>query len=442
MSLPRAIRRRPAFATLLVLWVVAMGAVVVSAVQTTALSEAVAGREALARVRAYWAARAGLEATIARLEYGTENPDLTDAYTIVEDMGDVAEGDLDEAVYQVSFTEQDRDLLGPADAHAKININAMSREALMLLPYMTEDVADAILDWVDSDEDVNPLGAEIGYYQSLGYPYQPRNAPMRSLQELELVAGVYPEYVRGEDWNLNSRLDPNEDDGDGAWPPDNADGALDAGWSALLTTESAGDVLAASGEERLDLSLASAADVARVAGVTTEQADVIVNYAATEGAAMRSFIQRELRQLASQGGGGSQSRVESLTNEQLAALLDECTIGPTDGAAGPIPGKLNINTAPAEVFEYLPNLDAATADSIILERDSKLNGFTSIVELLDVPSMSRRRLATIYDVLTVRSNAYVVSVRGRDARSGTEVEIVATVDRSTLPVVIRDITIR
>ena len=37
-----------------------------------------------------------------------------------------------------------------------------------------------------------------------------------------------PEFVRGEDWNLNGRLDPNEDDGDISYPPDNSDGKLDA----------------------------------------------------------------------------------------------------------------------------------------------------------------------------------------------------------------------
>ena len=55
----------------MVLWAIVLAAVVVSALQSASYSQAVAGREALARVRAYWAARGGVEATIARLEFNT-----------------------------------------------------------------------------------------------------------------------------------------------------------------------------------------------------------------------------------------------------------------------------------------------------------------------------------------------------------------------------------
>ena len=37
---------------------------------------------------------------------------------------------------------------------------------------------------------------------------------------------------------------------------------------------------------------------------------------------------------------------------------------------------------------------------------------------------------------------YVVTSRGRDARTGLEVEIVATLDRSSLPVVISAMVVR
>ena len=37
----------------------------------------------------------------------------------------------------------------------------------MGLPGMTEDVADAILDWLDTDDEPRELGAEIEYYSGL-----------------------------------------------------------------------------------------------------------------------------------------------------------------------------------------------------------------------------------------------------------------------------------
>ncbi len=442
---------RPAFATFLVLWVVAIAAVVIATIQTTAFSESVAGRESLARVRAYWAARAGLEATIARLEYATENPETSDAFAVVEDMIDVAEGSLAGAAYRVWYTEAGVTVLGPIDAHARLNINRMNAASLLTLPFMTEDTADAILDWIDADDDTRPLGAEIGYYQSLPYPYEPRNGPIRSLEELELVAGVYPEFVRGEDWNLNGILDPNEDDGDASLPYDNADGKLDAGWSAIITCLSVDDVLSPSGQERLDLRTASEGDIAQRIGVDSEQAKAIYDYiAAAQSPTMRNFIVNDLRQLVNsmtsgggggRGGGGGGSNVAPLDRDQLALLLDECVID-ADTSTGPKPGRLNINTCPAETLEYLPNIDPATADTIIFERESRPSGFTSIADLLDIPSISRRRLAQIYDVLTVRSNVYNVTCRGRDLNTGLEVEIVATIDRSTLPLTILEINVR
>jgi type II secretory pathway component PulK len=435
-------RRRRGVAILLVLWVLVIAAVVIGAVQSTAFSGAVSGRAALSRVRAHWAARAGVEATIARLEYATANPDLSDAFTVMQDMVDVARGSLQDAAYQVSHTLQGKEVLGPADAHAKININGMSTQALMTLPYMTEDVADAILDWIDADDDVNPLGAEVGFYQSQAHSYQPRNDLFRSMQELELVSGVIQEFVRGEDWNLNGRLDPNEDDGNVTLPMDSADGVLNAEWSGILTALSTDDVLSASGQERIELASADAGSVARATGMDLDQADVIVKYVqANEAATMADFIRQNLSQLRGADGQPINRQARNLTNEQLALLLDECEIE-SAATLGPIPGKVNINTCPAEVLEYIPQITPALADAIVLERDSLPKGFTSIVDLLNVPGINRNRLAQLYNVLTVRSNVYVVTCRGRDLKTGFEVEIVATIDRSSLPVRITELKTR
>lgn len=136
---------------------------------------------------------------------------------------------------------------GLSDESGRININqllqfgledAETRDILMYLPEMTEDVADAILDWVDEDEEVRDYGAESDYYSSLDPPYYAKNAAFESVDELLQVAGVTPEYLYGEDTNRNGLLDPNEDDGDQSPPFDNADGVLNPGWVAYLTVDS------------------------------------------------------------------------------------------------------------------------------------------------------------------------------------------------------------
>ena len=57
---------------------------------------------------------------------------------------------------------------------------------------------------------------------------------------------------------------------------------------------------------------------------------------------------------------------------------------------------------------------------------------------MEVPAITRNRLSQLVDLLTVRSNAFVVHSRGRDAVTGLEVEISAVLDRSALPIVIKD----
>lgn len=434
-------QRRCGFATLLVLWVVAIAAVLIVSIQWTSFQQAAAGREAMARTRAYWAARGGIEATIARLEFETQSADIGDAYRVLDAMAEVAEGRLDGAWYRILHEGRSGPVLGPADAHAKININAMTAEALLLLPYMTEDVADAILDWIDSDEDANLLGAEAGQYAMLPFPYEPRNSYIRTLAELELILGVDPFYVRGEDWNLNGVLDPEEDDGNASWPPDNRDGKLDAEWSGIITTYSRGGGLAASGEPKLDLRYASPTELIARIGVTSQQADVILAYVDTGITSLRDFVTTALNQLRDPTTGQRiDQRVPGLSRDQLALLLDETTV--EDVTASIRPGKININTCDAEILEYIPGLDPAIADAIIAERDARATGFLSMADLLDVPAMSQAQLAALLDVIDVRSNVFVATCRGVDSRTGYEVEIVAVIDRSSLPVSILELRVR
>ena len=56
--------------------------------------------------------------------------------------------------------------------------------------------------------------------------------------------------------------------------------------------------------------------------------------------------------------------------------------------------------------------------------------------------MTNDVLADLMDLIDVRSNVYRVTCRGRDTSTGAEVEIVATLDRSTIPVVIKDLIVR
>ena len=50
----------------------------------------------------------------------------------------------------------------------------------------TDEVADAVLDWRDTNEQARAGGAERGYYGVLDFPYEIRNGPLQTLGELGL----------------------------------------------------------------------------------------------------------------------------------------------------------------------------------------------------------------------------------------------------------------
>ncbi len=175
------------------------------------------------------------------------NPDSFLGITVVESENARARGRFTVIAPLEQDTTATRVRYGLMDESAKLNLNLLdkldlddeeSRNLLMGLPYMTEEIADAIRDWVDVDDTSRDYGVESEYYESLSPPYSAKNGPLETIDELLLVRGVTPELLYGEDANRNGLLDPNEDDGDLSPPYDNADGVLQLGWIAFLTTVS------------------------------------------------------------------------------------------------------------------------------------------------------------------------------------------------------------
>lgn len=133
---------------------------------------------------------------------------------------------------------------GLTNESGKLNVNGLSldlanveasRQRLMQLPRMTPQVADALLDWIDSDDSPRAVGAERNWYSAAQAPKLPTQRPFKELSELLFVRGVTTDLLYGEDTNANGWLDDCENDGARTLPMDNADGQLDRGWSEYLT---------------------------------------------------------------------------------------------------------------------------------------------------------------------------------------------------------------
>jgi DNA uptake protein ComE-like DNA-binding protein len=137
---------------------------------------------------------------------------------------------------------------GLEDESGKLNINSVAmaggdetatRERLMYIPGMTEDVADAILDWIDEDNQPRAYGAEDTYYMGMSPAYQVKNGPIQSLSELLQVRGVTYELLYGLDANRNHAVDEHEVARGQLLQIDNTLGEMNRGWSAYLSVYAA-----------------------------------------------------------------------------------------------------------------------------------------------------------------------------------------------------------
>jgi type II secretory pathway component PulK len=443
--------------TLTVIWAIAIAAVIVAATQVLAFREASIGRETLARTQARWAARAGIETMIAIMEWHTDNPDPSDPQALTRDLEANALGELETGTWDIRHSMDGQEWAGPMDEHAKLNINLANKAILQNIPNMTQDVLDSIMDWRDADDEVQGLGAERMYYRNRGLGYEPRNGDFRSIAELELVAGAWPQYVRGEDWNLNGRLDPNEDDGKRSPPTDNADGKLDAGWSGLLTAVSRPSNRTISGNQRLDLGKTSPEELTQRTGVDVQQANALITYARGANASMGQILATPLSQLSNRrggaqpapggssastgrssvgragGAGSAAGGVKNLDAKQMAAVMNECTIKDTRTAGNTTAGKLNLNTASRALLRDVLQLEPRFAESILSRRTAKTEGIASLGDLVDLPGSTQAQLLTLAQMADVTSNVYTIDCRGRSKGTGAEAEMLAVVDRSEVP---------
>lgn len=151
---------------------------------------------------------------------------------------------------------------GLVDESSKLNLNSLpldkrkqrqARRMLMGLPGMTLQMADAILDFIDEDEELREFGAESSYYTTLSPAYTSKNAPLQSIDELLLVRGVTSKFLYGEDTNNNGWLDANEDDERSSPPNDDGDGFLRRGWNASLTVNSRESNLRSDGRRKINV---------------------------------------------------------------------------------------------------------------------------------------------------------------------------------------------
>lgn len=314
---------------------------------------------------------------------------------------------------------------GLEDESTRLNLNMLlvaekqaaggGRTLLMALPGMTEDVADAILDWLDPDDEVREFGAEVDEYSGMTPPYAPKNGPLETVEELLLVRGVTPQLLFGADANRNGLIDPHEEAAaaalGAATTGGSASNAADTGnspnlgWARFLTLYSLESNTNAQGAKRINI---NGDDLEQLytelqSKFNSDTATFVVAYrqngpsgsTGTTGGGNNTAVsasaggQLDMTQPAKASFStvldliGATVQVKFLGNQQattikspfqpdalsmavyLPKLMDELTVNP----APVIPGRININQAPRTVLLGIPGMTSETVEAIISQRD-------------------------------------------------------------------------
>lgn len=403
-----------------VLWVSALMIALVSVVAQTSLLDSRVSQVESEKQRCRWAARGGIETAIALLLEDERDVDgLTDLWA--DNPTDLESLPMDGATLTVRIT----------DTASKLNVNTTDLTQFVWLPDMTEDIAESILDWIDSDDDSRAGGAESGYYLNLEFGYLARNNRMRTPRELLRVRGVQESFFYG---------DPER----GPLSVDND------GWMHYLTCWSRSPNTDSRGNTRINVNRAEIQALQNV-GFTEPQARWI-----TENRPFRS-----LAELSGKSGGSSVSSPPSQPPappqnqpqppqtgaprsggtaqgstqtpppasppdwNTVLANIDKLTVT----GRSSIRGQLNINTANLIVLTAFFEGNRELAEAILAARQSRGGVFMSLSELGQAAGMSETILKKFIDRLTVRSSVFEVTATAVSDATGLRYRLEAVVNR-------------
>lgn len=445
---------------ILVLWmIIVLGvtglAYTFSVRNQTAIAESVRNKK-----EAYWAARAGMEKARAIFSMA----DLS----VVAYNREPFHNEMEENIWNDQWIGHAMYSVGFADESGRVNINTADYDTLMRLPAMTATRAHSLMDWVDKDSRAQAEGAEADYYMELEPPYEPRDGPLTSINELRRVRGwaelfkaAWPDpYVRepeGGETVVSDSGDEEEIDPEQARLLFNAITV----WSANPKTESAPD-----GRDKLDLNSATVDQMKRkVPSMSSSEAQAIVDYRAQKAfstvfdlfsvpppttkteedssSRRRGGQTRGSSRGSSSRGGSTSSRSSDSSRsptrsssssgrmfelDRVGQIIDYFTVGSSSSASSSSGGltKININTAGGEALMVLPSISWEMVEAIAQRRDQE--AFTQPGQITEITGIDQTAFTKIYPLVTTTSSRIHVHSWGRSGSDSPGANAQANVD--------------
>jgi type II secretory pathway component PulK len=321
-----------------------------------------------------------------------------------EDLEDEGMDDLYEAVHvgqgyfwllRPDLEDDKQNDYGLIDESSKVNLNSASLEMLQRLPGMTAELAASIIDWRDEDSDLTEGGAESESYLLQADPYECKNAPLETVEEILLIQGGSKDILFGEDTNNNGRLDDNENDGDDSEPADNQNGSLERGLYDYVTVYSAEKNVDAEGNARVNINEAD--NRSQLNDMLTEAFDEDRALAIMSAYPMNPNFDSILHFYYR----------SSMTPEEFEQIADKLSTSDEDQVAGLV----NVNRAPKPVLMCLPGLEESDVDQLMAQRASSSTEIDSIAWVVGV--LDQDKAQAIGEFITTNSYQYradIVSV--------------------------------
>lgn len=284
----------------------------------------------------------------------------------------------------------DQDLAyGLTDEAGKINLNTASLEMLLKLPGMSAELAASIIDWRDTNDELTPGGAENETYLLLPEPYQCKNAPLETVEEILLIKDGSLDLLYGPDTNRNGRIDDYED----------SIGSLDRGFYDYVTVYSIEANTDSQGRERINVSQGgNNQELSQLLQESFPDKWTFIMDSVRQGNFPNVFA---FYQAASNGG---------MKLEEFKTIVDRLTTSDQDE----LRGLVNVNTAAREVLLCLPELEESDVDALINERgDGTDEELQTIAWVLDV--LELEKAVAIGGHITTRSmqfSADLVAIAG------------------------------
>jgi type II secretory pathway component PulK len=374
---------------IVVIWVVFILASLVIVFGHSIRVEAMAASNYIAQVKAQGAADAAISYALAMLAAGEESR-VSYGASPFEAM---EVGDARFWILRPNLSDHRNYEFGLVDEGGKINLNEVSLETMLKLPGMTSELANSIIDWRDENEEVTSGGAESEYYLLLADPYQCKNAPLETVEEVLLIKGGSLKLLYGEDTNRNGILDWNENDGNNSPPDDNSNGRLDPGFFNYVTIHSYEINVDSEGQERVNVNRGqNRGRLARILEAEfgqTKTLQILANIP-TAPIPFENIIHYY--------------QVSGMEYADFSKIIDRVTV---DGRQR-ITGRINVNNAPEEVLLCLPELEQSDVESLIRKRsqsDTNLDSVLWVTQVLD-PDKAR----AIGSYITTQSFQYSADI--------------------------------